>query len=210
MQNSDAGFVPDTMMILTYRLPLFVTGIADLPIRFSLYRLNDDHSPLTQVLSHPVALTQCDAWIQERGVRTIQVHSTAEGPSMVASQRLSGLGAIAPSGQSKFFGLKETEVDLQGPHPNRTRFVRLERRQSDEKQVRRIVAGAEGAVSMANLLASKVLAAVGSVEIGAFKSANGLGAFSYVLHAELKRPMPSKTLLKAGFGKGAWLIGWTG
>jgi prephenate dehydratase len=206
-QNSDVGFVPSTIEILTRRLPVFITGLADLPIRLSLYRLRDDASPLRDVLSHSIGLKQCEAWIKRQGLQGTAVDSTAAGPNRVLAQRLVGVGAVAPAGQAAFFGLEEVETDLQGEKPNRTRFVRLERRGGDGPMSRHIFLTVQGTAGLANLLDR--FPKVRSAEIAVAKTTKSLGGFSYVLQAELSRPMATKSLVKSSFGSGVRLIGWT-
>ena len=208
-ENSDAGFVTETIDILCRRLPVFVTGVKDLPIRFSLYRLANDRSPLGGVLSHPIALRQCEEWLARRKVQAVPVSSTSEGPNKVLTEKLQGVGAIAASGQGAIFGLEEIEVDLQGVKPRKTRFVRLERQARADKTARRLFVVAEGSAGLTALVSGRLLAKARNVEIAGSKSAKALSGFSYVVHAELGRPMTTKALLSTVLGKNAKLIGWT-
>ena len=73
------------------------------------------------------ALAQCDTFIRNLGATKGAVDDTATGAQMVASQRLTNVGAICSSRAAELYGLEILENGIQDVKDNVTRFVVLGR-----------------------------------------------------------------------------------
>lgn len=99
-----------------------------LSVRFNLYRLPGDSSPLTAVASNPFALAQCSKYLRALGASPVVSASTAGACEALARDRTPGTGAIAPPGAGELYGLHATDTDVEDVRGVVTRFVALSAR----------------------------------------------------------------------------------
>ncbi|XP_062162547.1 arogenate dehydratase/prephenate dehydratase 1, chloroplastic isoform X2 [Alnus glutinosa] len=82
---------------------------------------------LKSVLSHPMALDQCDMMLSNLGVVRINADDTAGAAQMVASTGLRDTAAIASSRAAEIYGLDILAEKIQDDDDNITRFLILAR-----------------------------------------------------------------------------------
>ncbi|XP_059438261.1 arogenate dehydratase/prephenate dehydratase 1, chloroplastic isoform X2 [Corylus avellana] len=82
---------------------------------------------LKSVLSHPMALAQCDMMLSNLGVVRINAEDTAGAAQMVASTGTRDTGAIASARAAEIYGLDILAEKIQDDDDNITRFLILAR-----------------------------------------------------------------------------------
>jgi prephenate dehydratase len=79
---------------------------------------------LTQILSHPVALAQCQQFFQAReGLEAVAFYDTAGAAQEVARGGERSRAAIAGRGAADRYGLEILAADVEDRHDNQTRFL---------------------------------------------------------------------------------------
>lgn len=127
IENSTAGEVGQVMDMM-FSGPLYVSGIYDLSIIHNLMAVPGTKlSDITEVISHPQALSQCAAYIHEHGFTTKEFENTARAAKFVAEQNSPHLAAIASDETAKFYGLEILEKGINERNVNTTRFAVLTR-----------------------------------------------------------------------------------
>lgn len=120
VENSAAGSVTAVYdLILRYRF--FIVGAVDVKIEHCLAVAGE--GPLTKVISHPQALSQCSEYIAARGLQAEAFSNTAAAAQFVARQRPAGVGAICSREAAQRYGLTILEQGVQNAKNNTTRFV---------------------------------------------------------------------------------------
>ncbi|MEK7677397.1 MAG: prephenate dehydratase [Verrucomicrobiota bacterium] len=133
--RADYGVVPvenSTEGIVTHTLDMFVDSdlkiVAQivLPIQHCLVG-NTKKEEIKKLFSHPQALAQCRAWIQDNLPRAeiIESSSTTRAAALAAAERNSA--AIASSLAAERYHLRVLEKDIQDNSANATRFLVLGR-----------------------------------------------------------------------------------
>lgn len=82
---------------------------------------------LKSILSHPMALAQCDILLSELGVVRINADDTAGAAQIVATTRTRDTGAIASTRAAEIYGLDILAEKIQDEKDNITRFLILAR-----------------------------------------------------------------------------------
>lgn len=82
---------------------------------------------ITDVVSHPQALTQCADYIRERGLKQHGYHNTASAAKMVASRHDPTLGAIASEECAQLYSLEVLDRHINAASVNTTRFAAFSR-----------------------------------------------------------------------------------
>ncbi|ONK74956.1 uncharacterized protein A4U43_C03F11830 [Asparagus officinalis] len=82
---------------------------------------------LKRVLSHPLALAQCQGVLSELGVTQENADDTAAAAQIVSSKGLRDAGAIASARAASIYGLDTLEEKIQDNHNSMTRFLILAR-----------------------------------------------------------------------------------
>lgn len=127
IENSTAGEVGQVMDMM-FSGPLCVSGIYDLSIIHNLMAVPGTKlSDITEVISHPQALSQCAAYIREHGFTAKEFENTARAAKFVAEQNSPHLAAIASDETAKFYGLEILEKGINERNVNTTRFAVLTR-----------------------------------------------------------------------------------
>lgn len=123
VENSIAGGVAPSYDELR-RGSLTVVGEVIEPIRLCLMGLpGASVKGLRRVLSHPVALGQCQAMLRRLdGVDAVAVHDTAGAARLVAEAGDAGVAAVASRRAASLYGLDVLLDDVQDRPDNQTRF----------------------------------------------------------------------------------------
>jgi chorismate mutase / prephenate dehydratase len=134
--RADYGVVPvenSTEGVVTHTLDMFVDSelkiVAQIvmPIQHCLVsKVRRDR--IKKLYSHPQALAQCRAWVQNHlpHVEVVETSSTTRAAELARREKQAA--AIASSLAAKLYGLDMLEVDIQDNSANATRFLVLGRR----------------------------------------------------------------------------------
>ena len=87
----------------------------------------DPAVPVTQVASHPQALSQCSQYLREKGLKPVEWSNTAAAARHVAQERPAGLGVLCSRAAAEQYGLAVLEEGVQNEKNNTTRFVVISR-----------------------------------------------------------------------------------
>jgi prephenate dehydratase len=124
IENSLAGSVVGSYDVLATGA-LSVVGEVVTPIHHCVMGIpGASLDGLTQILSHPVALAQCQLFLQSRrGVEAIAFYDTAGAAQEVARTGDSTQAAIAASRAAARYGLEILASEVEDRHDNQTRFL---------------------------------------------------------------------------------------
>lgn len=121
VENSAAGSVTGVYdLILRYRF--FIVGAKAVKVEHCLAAV-DGEAPITTVISHPQALSQCAEYIEEHGLRTVEFSNTAAAAKYIAEENPEGAAAICSEEAAEQYGLAIRERNVQDDKDNTTRFV---------------------------------------------------------------------------------------
>jgi prephenate dehydratase len=96
------------------------------PIRHAFMGLEGARiADLKRVLSHPIALAQCEQTLKGMRLNVVEHFDTAGAARDVAEAGDPTQAAVAPVGAAEVYGLSILRNDLQDSSDNRTRFVLL-------------------------------------------------------------------------------------
>ncbi|MDB4895034.1 MAG: chorismate mutase/prephenate dehydratase [Firmicutes bacterium] len=127
VENSQAGSINDVYDLLR-QFDLFVTGEIVHPVNLCLMALpGQTPGAITRVISHPVALAQCDRHLRQLGVEIVATYDTAGSAKLIREQGLQGVAAVAGAGAAELYGLDILARNIQTVQNNVTRFVELSR-----------------------------------------------------------------------------------
>ncbi len=132
IENSLEGSVVATLDLLVHRPGLRIRREVLLPVRQNLLaRPGVALADVKRVLSIPIALAQCQAWLRDRlpGVPLEPAHSTADAARQ-AAERVD-TAAVAARAAADRYGLAILAEGIEDGEGNTTRFVLLAR--EDEK-----------------------------------------------------------------------------
>jgi prephenate dehydratase len=125
VENSSIGVV-EPAATLVRESGLTVVAEAWRPIRHALMGLDGARiADLKRVLSHPIALAQCEQTLKGLRLNVVEHFDTAGAARDVAEASDPTQAAIAPLGAAEVYGLSILRNDLQDSSDNRTRFVLL-------------------------------------------------------------------------------------
>lgn len=127
--NGDVGKVLD----LAFFGPLFVSGVYEAEIVQHLLAVKGARvENIRQVISHPQALGQCDAYIEKHGLETIEAVNTAVAARQVAESGRLDLAAIGSEEAAAEYGLQVLATHINESSTNTTRFAVFTRAQRTE------------------------------------------------------------------------------
>jgi prephenate dehydratase len=126
IENSLAGSVVGSYDVLATGT-LAVVGEVVTPIHHCVHGVHGATlEGLTHVLSHPVALAQCQQFLQGRqGVEAVAFYDTAGAAQEVARAGRTTQAAIAGRGAADRYGLEILASDVEDRHDNQTRFLAI-------------------------------------------------------------------------------------
>lgn len=132
VENSYAGEVGQVMDLM-FGGSLYVNGIYDLEISQNLLGTSDAVlSDIRRVISHPQALDQCRAYIQDKGFEEMQAVNTARAAQSVAEGGDKTTAAIASRETADLYNLKVLDHDINESNFNTTRFAVLSRAENTD------------------------------------------------------------------------------
>ena len=113
---------------------LYVNGITELSITHDLLGpLGASIDTVTEVVSHPQALSQCAEYLHEKGYLQHEYANTALAARFVAEKNDPSIAAIASAEAAHIFGLKVLEHGINGSKTNTTRFAIFSRSLHEHK-----------------------------------------------------------------------------
>lgn len=123
VENSTAGSVHESYdLIMKYRF--YVVGAYDLKIDHCLCAKNDTkYEDITDVYSHPQALSQCSNFLKSFDFTGINYTNTAAAAKFVAQSSKNDIAVICSELAAKKYGLKILKRNVQNNNSNRTRFI---------------------------------------------------------------------------------------
>lgn len=125
IENSFAGEVGQVMDLL-FDGTLHVNGVYDMTIDHCLLGTRDaEASDVRAVISHPQALSQCHAYLEQRHWEARGASNTAAAAQTVAQAGDRTLAAIASADAAELYGLKILERRVNESRTNMTRFAVL-------------------------------------------------------------------------------------
>jgi prephenate dehydratase/chorismate mutase/prephenate dehydratase len=122
IENSLAGSITDTYDLLRAS-PLIIAGEVLHPVVHCLVALpGQTLDQITEVLSHPQALAQCDVFLKEHGLEPVAANDTAGSARLVRDRGMRGTAAISSRRAAALYGLEVLAESVQTSRDNVTRF----------------------------------------------------------------------------------------
>ncbi len=122
-ENSSAGEVGQVADIL-FSGSLYVTGAHDLSVSHDLLVIPGTKAEdITDVVSHPQALAQCDPYIRKHGWERHEYANTAKAAEFVSKNGDKKTAAIGSREAGELFGLETLDSGINEANNNTTRFV---------------------------------------------------------------------------------------
>lgn len=123
VENSSVGGVSGAYDVLASG-PLEVVAEVVLPVRLALLAPEGANLHDVQgVRSHPVALAQCDGFLDTHGLEPRACHDTAGAAREVAEAADTAVAAVASRAAARQYGLRVLADGIQDRPDNRTRFL---------------------------------------------------------------------------------------
>ncbi|HLZ21472.1 MAG TPA: prephenate dehydratase [Ktedonobacterales bacterium] len=127
IENSQAGSINEVYDLLR-TAGLYLTGEICLPVNHCLLCLpGQSLGDIRQVLSHPQALAQCDAYLRTLGVEITAAYDTAGSAMRIRAEEMHGVAAVASARAAALYELEILASGIQTIQDNYTRFVALSR-----------------------------------------------------------------------------------
>lgn len=131
IENTFGGTIHENYdLLLRFSGSVTILGELDLPVVHCLCAMHPE-TPLTDVLSHPQALAQCQQHLAARSLKGKPASSTAEAAVMLLKDP--ALGAICSKRAAEYYGLTVLEDNFQDSSQNFTRFLLLARKSGDHR-----------------------------------------------------------------------------
>lgn len=126
VENSSAGSVSEVYsLILKYRF--YIVAALTLPVHHCLAAPKGvTLDQLTNIYSHPQALSQCSQYLSEHNLNP-QPYSNTAAAAKMAAEKGGPIGVICSEIAAKEFGLSLLARDIQNSDHNRTRFIAISR-----------------------------------------------------------------------------------
>ena len=138
IENSSAGAVIDMYDLLT-RYDNYIVAETFLPVNHAMLGVPGAKlSDVKTVFSHPQALMQCSAFLNDNGLKQISVENTAVAAKRVVEEGDKSQAAIASEIAGKLYGLELLKPFIQNNQGNTTRFVILANRKVYQKDAGKI------------------------------------------------------------------------
>ncbi|MCC8074295.1 MAG: prephenate dehydratase [Clostridiales bacterium] len=123
VENSTAGSVHESYdLIMKYRF--YVVGAYDLKIEHCICAKQDTkYEDITDVYSHPQALSQCSNFIKNFDFTGVNFSNTAAAAKFVSESNKNNIAVICSERAAKKYGLKVIKRNIQNNNNNTTRFI---------------------------------------------------------------------------------------
>ena len=139
IENSFAGEVGQVMDLI-FSGSLYINGVFELPIIQNLLGTQDATvADVTDVVSHPQALSQCAAYIKSHHFNQTEYANTALAAQYVADCNDRHIAAIASAETAALYGLKVLEHDINSARSNTTRFAIFSRAPQDIESKKKFI-----------------------------------------------------------------------
>lgn len=139
IENSFAGEVGQVMDLI-FSGSLYINGVFELPIIQNLLGTQDATvADITDVVSHPQALSQCASYIKSHNFNQSEYANTALAAQYVAAQNNRHIAAIASAETAALYGLKVIERNINSAHSNTTRFAIFSRAPQDIERKKKFI-----------------------------------------------------------------------
>lgn len=123
VENSIGGDVAQ-VLDLAYAGSLCVTGVYELEIEQNLLGVpGATVADLSEVISHPQALSQCAPYLQKNGLTTREAVNTAAAAKAVAEAGDKTVAAIGTREAAEMYGLEVIAANIGADNTNTTRFA---------------------------------------------------------------------------------------
>lgn len=125
IENSLAGSIHRNYDLLL-RYDAHIVGEHSLRVRHNLLALpGTELDDLNEVISHPQALSQCEAFLEGLGVARRPMYDTAGSAKLVRDGGLSDVAAIASARAAEVYNLEILASGIEDAEENYTRFIIL-------------------------------------------------------------------------------------
>ncbi len=134
-ENSIEGTVTSTIDLLIFTPELYIKGEMIVPVLEDfLVRQDYAGEPITKILSHPQALSQCAGFLRKHfpNASLHPTNSTAEAAKMVA-QSTEPIASLSPRQSARVYGLKALFEGVQDDEQNKTRFIVVSKKKPKQK-----------------------------------------------------------------------------
>lgn len=123
VENSTAGSVHESYdLIMKYRF--YVVGAYDLKIEHCLCaKPSTKYEDITDVYSHPQALSQCGNFLKNFDFTGVNFTNTAAAAKYVAESKKENIAVICSELAAKKYGLTIIKRNIQNTNNNKTRFI---------------------------------------------------------------------------------------
>lgn len=123
VENSIGGDVAQ-VLDLAYAGSLYITGVYELEIEQNLLGIpGATEKDLTEVVSHPQALSQCAPYLKKKGWITREAVNTAAAAKAVAEAGDKRVAAIGTREAAEMYGLEIITANIGADSTNTTRFA---------------------------------------------------------------------------------------
>ncbi len=130
IENSYAGEV-GSVMDLMFSGNLYVNQVLDVDVVHNLMSVEGAKlENIKTVVSHPQALSQCDAYIRQHGFDTETFSNTAMAAKYVQELNDPTVAAIASDETARLYGLTMLDQNINSSNSNTTRFASFSRAQN--------------------------------------------------------------------------------
>ncbi len=134
-ENSIEGTVTSTIDLLIFTPELYIKGEMIVPV-WEDFLVRQDYAgePITKILSHPQALSQCTGFLRKYfpNVSLYPTNSTAEAAKIV-SESTENIASLSPKQSAKVYGLKALYEGVQDDDHNKTRFIVVSKDKPEQK-----------------------------------------------------------------------------
>lgn len=127
IENSSAGEVGQVTDLM-FSGPLYINGVIDIGVTHNLVAVPGAKlSDITEVVSHPQALSQCNKFIREHGFKETPYENTALAAKYISELNDPHVAAIASEDSCALYGLEILASGINEVSVNTTRFAVLSR-----------------------------------------------------------------------------------
>lgn len=200
IENSLFGSINETYDLLVSS-KLSIVGEVYLRIKQCLIGLpNSSLDNIKEVYSHPVALAQCEEFLDKNlpDTKKLEHYDTAASVALIKELNEPSIAAIASQEAAKLFGMKVLVKEIETNKQNYTRFVVIQRGKSKSKNVNKT-----SLIIRTNHKPGALHKALGvfaerSINLSKLQSRPILGkAWHYIFYIDVEAGINSKSLTEA-------------
>lgn len=121
MENSTAGAINKAYDLLN-EFDLRIHGEVRLKVQHCLMTIPGQGDNIKRVMSHPMALQQCEDYMNSRGLIAQTGADTAGSAKILSETKEEGMAVIASELAAELYGLEKVQVGIEDYKHNYTRF----------------------------------------------------------------------------------------